>query len=77
MTILLFMIVKRDCKNLFLLLKDLTVHVSRPKRPIPSKKYGCDMIRFTRSGDQALHCSMKVDGNRSSIGSLYSLERIF
>ncbi|CAF5170896.1 unnamed protein product, partial [Rotaria magnacalcarata] len=33
-----------------------------PKRPIPSKKYGCDMIRFTRSGEQALHCSMKVDG---------------
>ncbi|CAF0724732.1 unnamed protein product [Didymodactylos carnosus] len=32
-----------------------------PKRPIPSKKYGCDMIRFTRSGDQALHCSLKVD----------------
>lgn len=21
------------------------------------------MIRFTRSGEQALHCSMKVDGN--------------
>jgi hypothetical protein len=41
----------------------LTINFNfRPKRPIPSKKYGCDMIRFTRSGEQALHCSMKVDG---------------
>lgn len=25
------------------------------------------MIRFTRSGEQALHCSMKVDGTQETI----------
>ena len=49
----------------------------RPKKPIPSKKYGCDMIRFTRSGEQALHCSMKVDGKEEEFRS-FSIEfRLF
>ncbi len=60
---LLFMIVKLDCKNIFLF-EIIFENKSRPKRPIPSKKYGCDMIRFTRSGEQVLHSSMKVDGKK-------------
>lgn len=29
------------------------------------------MIRFTRSGEQALHCSMKVDGKEEELRSFW------